>query len=388
MTAKKDAGFATKAVHAGQRPDPTTGAIMTPVYLTSTYVQEGPGVHKGFDYARTVHPTRLALEANIAALEGGAHGLCFASGMAATSTVIEMLDAGDHVVSCNDLYGGTYRVFTKVFARHGMSFSFVDATDMKAIEKAMTSKTKILWIETPSNPMLRITDIKKASALAHKKKVKVVVDNTFASPALQQPLALGADIVVHSTTKYLGGHSDVVGGAVVTNDREIFDKLKFLQNAVGAVPGPLDCFLVLRGTKTLPLRLVKHCENAMAVARHLSKHKEIARVHYPGLADHPGHAIAKAQMCGFGGMISFELKGDLERAKRMIAMTRVFSLAESLGGVESLIGHPPTMTHGSIPRQERLKSGLVDGLIRLSVGIEDAQDLIDDLDQAIARSAV
>jgi cystathionine gamma-lyase len=388
MSSNKEAGFATRAVHAGQRPDPTTGAIMTPVYLTSTYVQEGPGVHKGFDYARTVHPTRLALEANIASLEGGAHGLCFASGMAATSTIIEMLDAGDHVVSCNDLYGGTYRVFTKVFARHGMSFTFVDATDMKAIEKAITKKTKLLWIETPSNPMLRITDIKKACALAHKKGVKVVVDNTFASPALQRPLALGADIVVHSTTKYMGGHSDVIGGAIVTNDKETFDKLKFLQNAVGAVPGPLDCFLLLRGTKTLPLRMVKHCENAMLVAKHLKAHKQIAKVHYPGLPEHPGHAIAKVQMCGFGGMISFELKGDLERAKRMISMTRIFSLAESLGGVESLIGHPPTMTHGSIPREERLKSGLVDGLIRLSVGIEDAQDLIDDIDQAILRSAV
>lgn len=386
MTDSKDQRFATLAVHAGQRPDPTTGAIMTPVYLTSTYVQEEPGRHKGFDYARTVHPTRLALEANLAALEGGRHGLCFASGMAATSTVVQTLDAGDHVVSCNDLYGGTYRVFTKVFQRFGLAFSFVDATDVDAVMAAVTPKTKLLWIETPSNPMLRLTDIKEVCRRAHERGVKVCVDNTFASPALQQPLSLGADVVVHSTTKYLGGHSDVVGGAVVTNDRELFEKLKFLQNAVGAIPGPLDCFLVLRGTKTLPLRLERHCENAGKIAKHLLAHPEVERVHYPGLPSHPGHDIAKRQMKGFGGMISFELKGDLERAKRMISSTKIFSLAESLGGVESLIGHPASMTHGSIPREERLKSGLVDGLIRLSVGIEDAQDLIDDLDQAITKS--
>ena len=384
--AETDFRFATKAVHAGQRPDPTTGAVMTPVYLTSTYVQDGPGVHKGFDYARTVNPTRLALEANLAALEGAQYGLCFGSGMAATSTVIEAMEAGDHVVSCNDLYGGTYRVFTKVFQRFGLAFTFVDATDLAAIEAAITPKTKLLWIETPSNPMLRLTDIKRVCELAKKRKIKVCVDNTFASPALQQPLSLGADLVVHSTTKYLGGHSDVVGGCVVTNDKELFDKLKFLQNAVGAVPGPMDCFLLLRGTKTLPLRMERHCENAMAVAKHLLAHPEVAKVHYPGLPHHPGHEIAKAQMKGFGGMISFELKGDLERAKRMLTGVKVFALAESLGGVESLIGHPPTMTHGSIPREERLKSGLVDGLIRLSVGIEDKQDLIDDLDAAIAHS--
>jgi cystathionine gamma-lyase len=384
--ADNDFRFATKAVHAGQRPDPTTGAVMTPVYMTSTYVQDGPGVHKGFDYARTVNPTRLALEANLAALEGAEYGLCFASGMAATSTVIEALDAGDHVVSCNDLYGGTYRVFTKVFGRFGLTFSFVDATDLAAIEAAITAKTKLLWIETPSNPMLRLTDIKRVCEMAKKRGIKVCVDNTFATPALQQPLSLGADLVVHSTTKYLGGHSDVVGGCVVTNDKDLFDKLKFLQNAVGAVPGPMDCFLLLRGTKTLPIRMERHCENAGAVARHLLAHPEVAKVHYPGLPHHPGHEIAKAQMKDFGGMISFELKGDLERAKRMLTGVKVFALAESLGGVESLIGHPPTMTHGSIPREERLKSGLVDGLIRLSVGIEDKQDLIDDLDAAIAHS--
>lgn len=387
MSDKKEYRFATLAVHAGQQPDPATGAIMTPVYMTSTYVQEAPGKHKGFDYSRSVHPTRLALEANLAALEGAKFGLCFSSGMAATSTVIEMLDSGDHVISCNDLYGGTYRVFTKVFERFGMKFTFVNATDLNAIEKALTPKTKLLWIETPSNPMLSVIDIRAAAKWAHAHGIKVVVDNTFASPALQRPLALGADIVVHSTTKYLGGHSDVIGGCAVTDDAEIHAKLKFIQNAVGAVPGPMDCFLVLRGTKTLPLRMKKHCENAEEIAEHLSKHPQVDRVHYPGLPKHPGHVIAKAQMSGFGGMISFELKEDLERAKRMISLTKVFSLAESLGGVESLIGHPPTMTHGAIPREERLKSGLVDGLIRLSVGIEDVQDLIDDLDQAIAKSA-
>jgi cystathionine gamma-lyase len=383
MAKEKEYRFATQAVHAGQKPDPMTGAIMTPVYFTSTYVQDGPGVHKGFDYARTVHPTRLALEANLAALEGGKHGLCFSSGMAAISTVIQMLDAGDHVVSCNDLYGGTYRVFTKVFQRFGLGFSFVDATDLKALEAALTPKTKLIWIETPSNPMLKLIDIRKVCALARSKGVLVAVDNTFATPALQRPLALGADIVVHSTTKYLGGHSDVIGGCVVVNDAVLFDKLKFLQNAVGAVPGPMDCFLLLRGTKTLPIRMERHCRNAAAVARHLAEHPQVDKVHYPGLPSHPQHALAKTQMSGFGGMISFELKGDLERAKKAISSMKVFALAESLGGVESLIGHPPTMTHGSIPREERLKAGLVDGLIRLSVGIEDVQDLIEDLDQAI-----
>lgn len=378
--------FATQCVHAGQSPDPVTGAIMTPVYLTSTYVQEAPGVHKGYDYARTVHPTRAALEANLAALEGAKHGLCFGSGMAATSTVIEMLDAGDHVVSCNDLYGGTYRVFTKVFARFGLSFDFVDATDLSAIERAITPKTKLIWIETPTNPVLKVIDIKAVCALAKSKGVLVCVDNTFATPALQRPLSLGADLVVHSVTKYLGGHSDVVGGAILTSNAELHAKLKFLQNAVGAVPGPMDCFLVLRGTKTLPLRMKKHCENAGLIAKHLLAHPEVARVHYPGLPSHPQHEIAKAQMCGFGGMISFELKGDLERAKKAISSMKVFALAESLGGVESLVGHPPTMTHGSIPREERIKAGLVDGLIRLSVGVEDVEDLIEDLDQAFRTS--
>ncbi|NNN05465.1 MAG: cystathionine gamma-synthase [Elusimicrobia bacterium] len=384
--AGREPGFSTLAVHAGQSPDPATGAIMTPVYLTSTYVQEWPERHKGFDYARTVHPTRLALEKNLAALEGAKFGLCFSSGMAATSTVIEALSSGDHVVCGNDLYGGTYRVFTKVFARFGLTFSFVDAADLKAVEAAFTPRTKLVWVETPSNPLLKISDIGALAKLAHAKGAKLAVDNTFASPALQRPLALGADVVVHSTTKYLGGHSDVVGGAILTSDEGLFKEFKFLQNAVGAVPGALDCFLVLRGTKTLPLRVERHCANAAVVSKHLLAHPEVARVHYPGLPTHPGHELARAQMTGFGGMISFELKGDIERAKRMISSCRVFSLAESLGGVESLISHPASMTHGSIPREERLKAGLSDGLIRLSVGIEDAADLTADLDHAITAS--
>jgi cystathionine beta-lyase/cystathionine gamma-synthase len=380
------AGFGTRAIHAGQRPEPLAGAIMTPVYLTSTYVQEWPDRHKGYDYARTVHPTRSALEKNLASLEGAKFGLCFSSGMAATSTVVEALNPGDHVLCSNDLYGGTYRVFTKVFARYGMTFSFVDATDLAAVEAAFTPKTKLVWAESPSNPLLKICDIRALAKLAHAKGAKLVVDNTFASPALQRPLALGADVVVHSTTKYLGGHSDVVGGAILTSDEPLHKEYKFLQNAVGAVPGPLDCFLLLRGTKTLPLRMERHCANAMIVAKHLLAHPEVTKVHYPGLPTHEGHETAKGQMCGFGGMISFELKGDLERAKRMISSCKIFSLAESLGGVESLIGHPASMTHGSIPREERLKAGLVDGLIRLSVGVEDSADLTADLDAALVAS--
>ncbi len=386
MADNKNLGFATRAVHAGQSPDSATGAIMTPVYLTSTYVQEWPEKHKGYDYARTAHPTRDALQKNLASLEEANFGLCFASGMAAASTVIEALSSGDHVVCGNDLYGGTYRMFTKVFARFGVVFSFVDTTDLNAVAAAFTPKTKLVWIETPSNPLLKITDIRALAKLAHAKNSKLVVDNTFASPALQRPLGLGADIVVHSTTKYLGGHSDVIGGAILVNDEALHNDFKFLQNAVGAVPGPLDCFLLLRGTKTLALRIERHCQNAMIVAKHLLGHPEIARVHYPGLPTHAGHETAKGQMSGFGGMISFELKGDIERAKRMISSCDIFALAESLGGVESLIGHPASMTHGSIPRDERLKAGLSDGLIRLSVGIEDVHDLICDLDRALVRS--
>ena len=379
-------GPATRAVHSGQEPDPATGAIMTPVYLTSTYVQDAPDIHKGFDYARTAHPTRLALERNLAGLENGKYGLCYSSGSAAASAVIQTLSQGDHVVSCNDLYGGTYRMFTKVYERFGISFDFVSAYDLKAVDAAITDKTKLLWIETPSNPMLQICDIRALAKLAKERGVKLCVDNTFATPFLQQPLELGADLVAHSTTKYLGGHSDVVGGAVVTNDEEIYEKLKFLQNAVGAVPGPLDCFLVMRGTKTLPIRMERHSSNALQIARKLLEHPEVERVHYPGLPTHPQYELAKAQMRLAGGMISFELKGDLDRAVRFLKSCKVFSLAESLGGVESLVGHPATMTHASIPREERLKAGLTDGLIRLSVGIEDEKDLMADLEQAIAKS--
>ncbi len=375
--------FSTRAVHAGQKPDPSTGAVMTPVYLTSTYVQEAPGVHKGFEYSRTQNPTRKALEENLAALEGGKYGLCFASGMAAISAVLSALNSGDHVVSGNDLYGGTYRVFTKVFERFGISFDFVDTTDAEVVSRALTPKTKLLWLETPTNPLLNITDIAAISKLAHSKNVPVAVDNTFATPYLQEPLSLGADLVVHSSTKYIGGHSDVVGGAVITSDKSWYERLKFIQNSVGAVPGPMDCFLLLRGTKTLALRMERHSENALKIARFLSTHPKVAKVYYPGLESHLGHALAKKQMRAFGGMISFELKAGFEAAKKMASQTEVFSLAESLGGVESLIGHPATMTHAAIPREERLKRGLTDGLIRLSVGIEDAEDLTGDLDQAI-----
>src|SRR5581483_1154743 len=336
--------FSTVAVHGGQEPDPSTGAIMPPVYLTSTYVQQGPAQHKGFDYSRATHPTRQALERNLAALEGAEYGLAFGSGMGATSTIMLALSAGDHVVSCNDLYGGTYRVFRQVFERFGMTFTFVDATDPKAVAAAITKKTKLVWLETPSNPLLRITDVSAVCRLAKAKGAQVVVDNTFASPALQRPLELGATLVMHSTTKYLGGHSDVIGGAVLTSDKDWHERLKFLQKSVGAIPGPLDCFLVLRGTKTLPLRMERHCANAMKVAEFLSRHPKVAKVFYPGLKDHPGHAVAKKQMSGFGGMVSFELKGGVDAAVRAMKSTRVFALAESLGGVESLINHPATMT--------------------------------------------
>ncbi|OHB75966.1 MAG: cystathionine gamma-synthase [Planctomycetes bacterium RBG_16_59_8] len=378
--------FATKAIHAGQSPDPTTGAIMTPIYQTSTYVQESPGKHKGYDYARTNNPTRAALEANLAALEEGKYGVAFGSGCAAANTVMNLLKSGDHVVSCRDLYGGSYRLFTKVYEKYGIGFTFVNAHRLEEVAPAIRPETKLLWIETPSNPQLTIVDIKAVSEIAHAKGVKVAVDNTFASPFLQQPLTLGADIVVHSTTKYLGGHSDSVGGVAITNDAEIHRELKFYQNSVGAVPGPMDCFLILRGTKTLPVRMERHCANAAKVARFLAGHPEVGVVNYPGLESHPGHAIARKQMRDFGGMVSLELKGGTERNIRFAGSTEVFSLAESLGGVESLIGHPITMTHGSIPPEERKRSGLPDALVRLSVGIEDIDDLIEDLDRAIAKS--
>lgn len=378
--------FNTRAVHSGQAPDPATGAIMTPIYQTSTYVQDAPGKHKGYEYGRTQHPTRGALERNLAALEGAKHGICYSSGTAAASSVIGLLNAGDHVVSCNDLYGGTYRLFTKFYERFGVKFSFVDATRLREVDRAIIKKTKLLWLESPSNPMLKIADIERLAELAHKQGVMVAVDNTFATPCLQQPLSLGADIVVHSTTKYLGGHSDAVGGAVVTSDEKIHEKLRFIQNSVGAIPGPMDCFLVLRGIKTLGLRMDRHCDNALRIAEELQEHPDVSKVFYPGLPEHPQHALAEDQMKRFGGMISFELKGGIARALKMMSNCKVFALAESLGGVESLIGHPATMTHAAIPKKERMKAGVTDGLIRLSVGIEDAEDLIDDLNRAIAKS--
>ncbi len=379
--------FGTKAIHAGQKPDPTTGAIMTPIYQSSTFVQSEPGKHKGYEYARTGNPTRTALEANLAALEGGAHGLAFSSGMGAMDAVVRLLGAGDHVVAGDDLYGGTYRLFTKVFSRFGMEFSFVDMAETTGLERAISPSTKLVWIETPTNPLLKVVDIQRLVEVAKQSGALVVVDNTFATPFLQQPLALGADVVVHSLTKYLGGHSDVIGGAAITDDAELAEKLAFLQNAVGAVPGPQDCFLVLRGLKTLHVRMERHCENAMRVARYLEDNPRVGRVYYPGLAGHPQHELAARQMSGFGGMISFELKDDsLQRAVKFCAATRVFALAESLGGVESLVEHPAIMTHASIPKDVRESYGLRDSLIRLSVGIEDIEDLLEDLEQALAAA--
>ncbi|CUU37044.1 MAG: cystathionine gamma-synthase [Armatimonadetes bacterium] len=378
--------FATRAIHAGIEPDPTTGAIMTPVYLTSTYVQEAPGKHKGYEYSRSDHPTRAVLERNLAALEGVEYGLAFASGLAAENTILNLLQAGDHVLATQDLYGGTYRLFQRVWAKFGLEFSFVSGEDPDEVRRALKSNTKLLWIETPSNPLLNIVGIRALSEVAHERGVLVVVDNTFATPYLQRPIELGADIVVHSTTKYLGGHSDVVGGALCVKDRAIYEQLKFYQNAVGAVPGPLDCFLVLRGIKTLALRMRQHCENAQRIAEYLAQHPEVERVLYPGLPTHPGHALAKRQMDGFGGMVSLVLKGGMERALRFMRATRIFKLAESLGGVESLMCHPATMTHASIPPEERARIGISDTLIRLSVGIEDAEDLIEDIEQALQAS--
>jgi cystathionine beta-lyase/cystathionine gamma-synthase len=377
--------FSTRAIHAGQDPDPTTGAVSMPIYQTSTYAQEELGKHKGYEYARTQNPTRSALEACLASLENGKHGLAFSSGLAATNTVMNLLSAGDHVVVGDDVYGGTYRIFDRVFARYGIAFTFVDSREPANFERAVRRETKLFWLETPTNPMLRLADIRAIAGIAREKKVLAVVDNTFASPYLQRPLDLGADIVVHSTTKYLGGHSDVVGGAIITNLSEVYETLKFHQNAVGAVPGPFDCFLVMRGLKTLSVRMKEHCKNAAAIAQHLQKHPAVAEVIYPGLSSHPQHDLAARQMDGFGGMLSCVLKGGLESARAVLNNTRLFTLAESLGGVESLIGHPATMTHASIPREIREARGIVDGLIRLSVGIEDVEDLIADLDNALSK---
>lgn len=376
--------FGTKAIHAGVEPDPTTGAIMTPIYQTSTYVQAAPGDHKGYEYSRTHNPTRTALQNALAALENGTHGLCFASGMASIDAVVKLLKPGDEVVSTNDLYGGTYRLFTKIFEGFGVKFHFVDMGDLQNVEARMNANTKLIWAETPTNPLLRIIDIAGLSAIAKKHGCLLGVDNTFASPYLQTPLDLGADIVMHSVTKYLGGHSDVVMGALIVKDAPLADRLAFIQNSSGATPGPMDCFLVLRGLKTLHLRMQRHCENGTVIAEWLVKHPKVEKVFWPGFPAHANHAVATKQMRGYGGMMSFTLKGDnMADAMKVLSSTKIFTLAESLGGVESLLGHPASMTHASIPREERLRNGLTDTLIRLSVGLEDAEDLIADLEQAL-----
>ncbi len=380
--------FSTKAIHVGQEPDPTTGAIITPVYQTSTYVQEGLNQHKGFEYARTQNPTRFALEECLASLEGGKYGLCFGSGLAAEGNIMNILSSGDHVICGDDVYGGTYRLFEKVWKRYGLTFTYVDASDASKVKAAILPNTKMIWVETPTNPLLRLCDIKAIAAVAKEKKLITVVDNTFASPYLQNPLALGADIVVHSVTKYLGGHSDVIGGAVITSRDDLYETLKFHQNAVGAVPGPWDCWLVMRGVKTLAVRMEAHQKNAMTIAQYLEKHPAVEKVMYPGLASHPQHALAKEQMNGFGGMVSFVLKGGLESARQFLGQTKLFALAESLGGVESLVCHPVSMTHGSIPKAERDARGVVDALVRLSVGIEDIDDLVQDLEAGLAKVTV
>ena len=376
--------FGTKVIHAGIEPDPGTGAVMTPIYQTSTYAQESPGVHKGFEYARTQNPTRAVLEKNLAALEEGIAAICFGSGLAAMDSIFKLLKPEDEVISTNDLYGGAYRLMTKIYEPFGIKSHFVDLNDLEAMEAKMNDRTKLIWIETPTNPMLKILDIEKICAIAKRNNVLVCVDNTFASPYLQTPLTLGADLVLHSATKYLGGHSDVVHGAVITNSQELADQLYFIQNAAGGVPGPQDCFLILRGIKTLHLRVERSCENAQRIATFLKGHAKVSKVYYPGFEDHPGHEIAKKQMKHFGGMVSFDLHEDtFENAKKVLSNTHLFTLAESLGGVESLIGHPASMTHASIPREKRLEVGLTDSLIRLSVGVEDVEDLIADLDKAL-----
>lgn len=375
---------ATIYIHAGANPDPSTGAIMTPIFQTSTYVQEAPGVNKGFEYARSQNPTRQALETALAAIEKGKFGLAFSSGVAATDAVIKLLAPGDQVIAPNDMYGGTYRLFTKIFAKFGIEFTYVDTSIIANIEAAITPKTRLIWVETPTNPLMNITDIAATAAIAKKAGALLCVDNTFASPYLQNPLTLGADIVMHSSTKYLGGHSDVIQGCLMMNDTGLRDQLYFIQKSCGAVPGPMDCFLVLRGIKTLHLRMQRHCENGEKIAWFLRNHPAVSKVFWCGFEDHPNHTVARQQMAGFGGMMSFELKNDSpENVRRVLSSTHLFSLAESLGGVESLINHPASMTHASIPRDERLKNGLTDSLIRLSVGVEDANDLMDDLNQAI-----
>jgi len=378
--------FGTKTIHAGQEFDPTTGAIMMPIYQTSTYVQASPGDHKGYEYSRTGNPTRNALEQNLAALENGKYGLCFGSGMSAIDAIIKLLSPGDEVISNNDLYGGTYRIFTTIFENYGIKFHFTSMDDTKEIESLINENTKMLWVETPTNPMLNIIDIEKLGQISKKHKLIFVVDNTFATPFLQRPLELGADIIMHSLTKYMGGHSDVVMGAAICKDDNLAERLYTLQNSCGAVPGPMDSFLVLRGIKTLHLRMQRHCENGKAIANFLKDHPKVGKVYWPGFQAHPNHEVAKKQMDDFGGMVSFNLKGNkLEDAIKVVTTTHYFTLAESLGGVESLIGHPASMTHAAIPKQKREKTGVVDSLIRLSVGVEDVEDLIVDLEQSLAK---
>jgi cystathionine gamma-lyase/cystathionine beta-lyase len=385
MKDTKNLGFGTKAIHAGLEPDPTTGAIMTPIFQTSTYTQESPGNHKGYAYARGKNPTRSALEKNLAALEGAKHGLCFSSGMGATDAIAKLLRPGDEVITGDDLYGGTYRMFTKVFANYGIKFHFIDMKDVNNIKKYVNKNTKLIWLETPTNPTMQIIDIEACSKIAKENKLICAVDNTFASPFLQNPLALGADIVMHSVTKYLGGHSDVIMGALCLNDDELYQQLAFIHNSCGATPGPMDSFLVLRGIKTLHLRMERHCYNGRKVAEFLKTHPKVDKIYWPGFTDHPGHELAKKQMRDFGGMISITLKGNKqEEAFKIASSMKVFSLAESLGGVESLINHPATMTHASIPKEERDKAGVVESMLRLSVGVEDIDDLLADLKQALA----
>jgi len=376
--------FATKAIHAGQEADPSTGAVITPIFQTATYAQAGLGEHKGFEYSRTSNPTRTALEACMAALEDGKFGLAFASGMAAESAILSLLGSGDHIVSCDDLYGGSYRIFERVMRRYNVETSYVPAGSLTAYEKAIRPNTKMMWLETPTNPLLRLVDIQAIAEIAHRRNLLVVVDNTFASPYFQQPLKLGADIVVHSTTKYINGHSDVIGGALVLNDEEAYEAIKFYQNAAGGVPSPFDAWLTLRGIKTLAIRMRQHEENAQAIAGYLAEHPRVEKVYYPGLISHPDHELAKRQMSGFGGMVSFQLKGSYADVAQVVRRFKVFALAESLGGVESLVCHPATMTHGSIPKDIREARGLTDTLLRLSTGIEDKEDLIEDLKQALS----
>ncbi|MBS9522619.1 cystathionine gamma-synthase [Litoribacter alkaliphilus] len=378
--------FGTKAIHAGVKPDPTTGAIMTPIYQTSTYVQKSSGDHQGYEYSRSHNPTRTALQESLAALENGKHGLCFSSGMGAIDAVIKLLSPGDEVISTNDLYGGSYRIFTKIFVKYGIKFHFVSMADPASIEPYINENTKLIWTETPTNPMMNIIDVEAIAKIAKKHNILLGVDNTFATPYLQTPLDLGADLIMHSATKYLGGHSDVVMGALIVNDDELAERLAFIQNSCGAVPGPQDCFLVLRGIKTLHLRMERHCQNGKTIAAYLRTHPKVEKVYWPGFEDHPNHSVAKKQMRDFGGMISFTLKGNkIEDATKILESLRLFSLAESLGGVESLCGHPATMTHASIPKEDREKVGLSDSLIRLSVGVEDAEDLKDDLAAALEK---